>query len=695
MNIKILKICLISVLIFISLIPIITNTGLAESREIYVKESYFGTSDGTAEKPYKTIQEAIDVADDGDTIYIFGGLYREYLMIDKQLKIVGGIDEVETIIDSKFDRRYLIEITADEVTLEYVTVSDHDKATSSHIGALICLKSNNNKINNVFVNDTSSYGIFVDSSSGNNLISSNIINNTESGIYVTSSDTNDIVNNKISNCTNYGIYVEYSTGNNRIYGNNITLNGYGIYIKNSANVNITNNIVEQESYHSLYLSGCSNSLVIFNNIGNSTSNGIYLQSSSCTINNNTFMNNTRGIYLNGNYNDIYNNKFIENKATGIYAKPGSTQNKIFENNFLDNGKSAQDEGNNQWYYESRGNYWSDYNYIDLDLDGFGDRDYSQDGVLDPYPLGYFLKPPKKPSNPSPADGDYDVPLTITLKVKVEDTDSEKLTVSFYNGLDDTLIESITQNPKKNAQSGSNVECKFTLNFGRFFLWYVVVDDGLLQNTSNPFFFTTVTAPPDNTPPEADAGGPYFADVGETVQFDSAGSYDPDGTIAFYRWNFGDGSSEILEENPTHIYKSAGEFQASLTIIDNNGSSSSSNSIVSVGTEMNDPPVAKITLSNSAEVEQKISFDGSGSYDPDSDQLSYLWDFGNGDSSTSENPSYSYKSTGTYFVTLKVSDAEYSDTATASIKIKEKPGIPGFEIIFLIAAVVIILAINKK
>jgi parallel beta-helix repeat protein len=697
MNIKTLKICLISVLIFTSLIPIITNNSVAESREIYVKESYFGSSDGSAEKPYKTIQEAIDAAEEGDTIYIFGGFYQENLEIDKQLKIVGGIDEVETIIDSRFDRRYLVEITADEVTLEYVTVSDSDKKTSSPIGALICLKSDDNKINNVFVNDTESYGILIQSSSSDNLVSSNKINMADSGIYVTSSDTNDIVNNEISNCSSYGIYVEYSTGNNRIYGNNVTLSGSGIYVKNSVNVNITNNIVEQESFHSLYISGCSNSQIINNKIGDSSSNGIYLKSSSCIVRNNTLCNNSRGVYIDGNYNDIYYNEFIEQKASGIYVKPGAIQNKIFENDFLDNGKSAQDNGDNQWYYESKGNYWSDYDNTDKDLDGIGDQPYSKNGVLDLYPLGYFLKPPKQPTNPSPGDTDTGVGLSITLSVKVEDPDSDELTVYFYNGDDDTLIETelTSENPVRYVESGSRAEVKFTLGFDRVFSWYAVVYDGLQQNTSAPFIFSTQKTPPDNEPPVADADGPYFTEMNQQVQFDSSGSYDPDGTIAFYRWNFGDGSSEILEENPTHIYESAGEFQASLTIIDNDGSSSSSNTFVSVGTEENDPPVAKITLTSSAEVEQKILFDGSQSYDPDNDELDYLWDFGNGASSVSESPSYSYKNTGTYFVKLTVSDDEYSDTTTTSIKIKDKPGIPGFEMLFLISAVIIIFVINKK
>lgn len=59
----------------------------------------------------------------------------------------------------------------------------------------------------------------------------------------------------------------------------------------------------------------------------------------------------------------------------------------------------------------------------------------------------------------------------------------------------------------------------------------------------------------------------------TVQFSSAGSSDPDGTIVSYSWNFGDGGSSTAA-NPSHTYSSAGTFTATLTVTDNNNVSAS-------------------------------------------------------------------------------------------------------------------------
>jgi len=695
-NYKLLKIGLITLIVFIAVFPITSDYCKAESKEIYVNESYFGTSTGTAEKPYTSIQEAIDAASNGDTIYIFGGLYQEKIIINKQLKIVGSIDEIETIIDYRYDYRYVVEITADEVTLEYVTVSDSDNTTTSPIGALIFLKSDNNRINNNNIFNTSSYGIYVHPKSTDNLISSNEINNTKIGVYISSSLNNDVVNNEISNCSEYGILTEYSTGTNRLYGNNISDSKSGIYVQTSNNINITNNTIINSTHYSIYLGSSSDSIINMNVLKDSISDGIYLKSSNCIVRNNTMEKNVRGILVYGNNNLIINNTLKKQSASGIYAQIGTSLNIIYLNKFIKNGKSAQDLGENQWYNESNGNYWSDYNYIDKDLDGIGDDYYSKNGVVDKYPLGYFLKPPNKPDNPSPEDFEDGVGLTITLKVHVEDPDSEKLTVYFYRGDDYTLIKSSSPNPVKYVLNDTEVQCLFYQGYNTVFTWYVIVDDGLLQNKSDPFIFSTRKTPPDNDPPIAIAGGPYFTQVGDLVQFDSTGSYDPDGTIAFYRWNFGDGSSEILEENPTHLYENPMEYQVTLTIIDNDGSSTSSNTFVSVGTQENDPPVAKMIFVETARAGEQIYFDSSETYDPDGDDLTYLWDFGNGQNSNSTSTSYKYPQRGTYAVTLTVSDGEYSDIATGVIKIKAKKssGSPGFELLFLIIAM-IILFINRK
>ncbi len=66
-----------------------------------------------------------------------------------------------------------------------------------------------------------------------------------------------------------------------------------------------------------------------------------------------------------------------------------------------------------------------------------------------------------------------------------------------------------------------------------------------------------------------AGGPYSGQLAQAVQFSSSGSFDPDGTIASYHWNFGDGTSATTA-NPSHSYAAPGLYTATLTATDNTG-----------------------------------------------------------------------------------------------------------------------------
>lgn len=66
-----------------------------------------------------------------------------------------------------------------------------------------------------------------------------------------------------------------------------------------------------------------------------------------------------------------------------------------------------------------------------------------------------------------------------------------------------------------------------------------------------------------------------------IAFDASGSRDPDGTIARYRWDFGDGSTEVLPV-VAHTFTRSGTFRVRLTVTDNTGVTGSAEQIVVVG-----------------------------------------------------------------------------------------------------------------
>src|SRR5216117_548773 len=148
--------------------------------------------------------------------------------------------------------------------------------------------------------------------------------------------------------------------------------------------------------------------------------------------------------------------------------------------------------------------------------------------------------------------------------------------------------------------------------------------------------------------------------GLTCTFTSTSS-DPDGSIAGYSWNFGDGSPEVTTQNASHTYAAGGSYTVQLTVTDNQGAANSTSHTVGV-TPPNQPPVASFTRSCNGLTCSLTST----SSDPDGTIASYSWNFGDGTpASTVQNPSHTYGAGGSYTVTLRVTDNQGAQSALAS------------------------------
>jgi len=144
----------------------------------------------------------------------------------------------------------------------------------------------------------------------------------------------------------------------------------------------------------------------------------------------------------------------------------------------------------------------------------------------------------------------------------------------------------------------------------------------------------------------------------TANFDGTLSYDPDGRIVSYLWNFGDGAAG---EGPqtAHVYEEDGEYTVLLTVIDNQGISGSSSLMVEA---LNPPPTATFSYSPKSKMEDKyivgtlewITFDASESTD-DGEVVAYNWNFGDGETASGKVVEYRYLYAGTYNVVLTVTD----------------------------------------
>lgn len=165
-------------------------------------------------------------------------------------------------------------------------------------------------------------------------------------------------------------------------------------------------------------------------------------------------------------------------------------------------------------------------------------------------------------------------------------------------------------------------------------------------------------------PAAEAGGPYYGVVDQDIRFNGSASADPDGAPLDFAWSFDDGGS-AAGAIAFHAFTTAGMHTATLTVSSNSGSD---DDVASVDVAEKHRPIAVAKGPYHGHPELPVMFDGSVSYDPDGDPLSYQWTFGDGGLASGALPQHIYKSEGTFPVTLTVGDGVYtaSDATTATI-----------------------------
>ena len=174
-----------------------------------------GPWDGTQEHPYQHVQEGIDNASNGDTIFVYNGIYYENIIINKTINLIGE-NWHNTIIDANVSGN-IVEISVDMVNISgfYFQNSGSNKDDNA-----IEIHSNYNRIFWNYIKSHQNCGISLMSSSGHNVIEGNIIDSSDySGIYLCNSNSNIILGNNISNNTR-GINL-LNSRNNSIYNNSV------------------------------------------------------------------------------------------------------------------------------------------------------------------------------------------------------------------------------------------------------------------------------------------------------------------------------------------------------------------------------------------------------------------------------------------------------------------------------------------
>jgi PKD repeat protein len=167
----------------------------------------------------------------------------------------------------------------------------------------------------------------------------------------------------------------------------------------------------------------------------------------------------------------------------------------------------------------------------------------------------------------------------------------------------------------------------------------------------------------NAPPVAVAGPDLLVEPGAPARLDGRASFDPDGTIAAWRWDFDDRDAPDTTPTLERTFDTPGVHRAQLTVTDASGAANATASD-ELAIRVNHAPVAEAgpeTVTDSL----YVTLDGSGSSDGDGDHLIHTWDFGDGSApALGEVVTHAYPRSGVFPVTLTVDDGTGLANATA-------------------------------
>lgn len=181
-----------------------------------------------------------------------------------------------------------------------------------------------------------------------------------------------------------------------------------------------------------------------------------------------------------------------------------------------------------------------------------------------------------------------------------------------------------------------------------------------------------SAEDNNTAPLVSAGIDLNVITGLPVKLDGSDSYDPDGDALDYLWSFQSKPpastatlSDAESENPSFTPDVDGIYVISLVVNDGTADSRVETVTITAGATAENPPVADAGNDISVITGSQVTLDGSASWDPDGDALSYIWSLHSKPKSSkaalsdaaSVNPSFTPDIDGVYIISLVVNDGK--------------------------------------
>jgi parallel beta-helix repeat protein len=354
----------------------------SEGATLYVDDDAGEGGNGSLEKPFQNIQDAVNASVDGDTVRVWEGLYllEESLTLNKTINLTGNNSQTTIIkgngIDIEAER---VSVTGFNITgyaAEAVQVqswANYSRITDNTIvfnGVGIRGSAHHLIIQNNNISHNSNDGIYLRYTTNATVSDNYLYMNKASGIYFEGSYSTFSNNSCFSN--RYGLKISDSSFHNMIANNTCRLNTVGILVISYEQHDGNNTIVDNtcvKNYNGLVLNTAHRNLV-FNNSFYHNTKGITLRdSSNNSILNNVVSENVQGMkftfVLTDEYsetrtvnNTIQNNQIVDNTEYGIQV----------DNQGVVVNASKNYWGSNSGPYNRKGNPQGKGNHVSNDVD---------------------------------------------------------------------------------------------------------------------------------------------------------------------------------------------------------------------------------------------------------------------------------------------------------------------------------------
>ncbi|OYT30199.1 hypothetical protein B6U98_00235 [Thermoplasmatales archaeon ex4572_165] len=501
---------------------------------------------------YTSIQDAIDAANVSDIVHVNSGTYNENIIINKSLTLIGE-GTSNTIINGVGS--YTIKISStNNVTISNLNINNSGKDLSP-----------------LFLRIASDC-----------IISSNIIRNGDgNGLYLVNSNNNIIRDNTAIESNNIGIYLHNSDGN-EISGNNIQNNNVNaIYLSSTSSDNYIylNDFSDTIGSHG---DDRGNNYWYYNQQGNYWDDYNDYDSDEDGIGDSPYMidSDSQDIYPLGDFLS-YNNPVAY--IDSISPNPAIAGNTVsFQGHGVDDGTilmwewsssidgvfgtsedcstSSLSSATHTIRYRVKDNHdqWSSYDERSLSISS-----QNQDPPDGP--------PSGPPGNSSP----------IASIVSVNPLESTQGSEVFFHGYGSGTVQEYQWTSSIDGDlSQQSSFSDTTLSIGAHTIIFKVKDTNDVWSEEDSIIIIVQEATSDNIKPISYPQSPGEGQVNVSVLLDASLSYDPDGNITTYQWDFGDnttGTGKII----SHVYYEVGEYIISLTVTDDDNAETTNTTIISI------------------------------------------------------------------------------------------------------------------